>query len=706
MVQASLESSKRPNRLIHEKSPYLLQHAYNPVDWYPWGNEAFGKARQEDKPIFLSIGYSTCHWCHVMEHESFEDPEVADLMNDVFVSIKVDREERPDLDHVYMTVCQILTGSGGWPLTILMTSDKKPFFAATYIPKGNRFGQTGMMELIPRIKEIWTHRRAEVLGSATKVVEALQGLENERAGGELGRPALTQAYQELLKRFDARHGGFSTAPKFPTPHNLLFMLRYWRRSGDEQALSMVERTLEAMRYGGIYDQIGYGFHRYSTDREWLVPHFEKMLYDQALLAMAYLEAYQATAKALYADTAREIFTYVLRDMTDPEGGFYSAEDADSEGVEGKFYLWEESQIGRALGPAAADVIVKVFNVERDGNFKEEAAGRKTGMNILYPGKSIDEIASDLDLSTTALAAEVAAARDKLFGLRERRIRPHKDDKILTDWNGLMIAALARGAQVLEDPKYAEAAARATRFVLDRMRKPDGRLLHRYRDGEAKITAHLDDYAFLIWGLIDLYEATFEVPYLETALDLNMYMLDHFWDDRSGGLFFTADDGEDLIIRKKEVYDGAVPSGNAVAMLNLLRLAGFTGRAELEERASSISKAFCEQVGQYPSGYTQFMVAVDFGLGPSYEVVVVGKANAKDTREMLRSLRTSFTPNKVVIFLPLDAEGPEFRRIADFVKNHLGVNGQATAYVCRDHACAMPVTDITEMHRRLLSPVRR
>ena len=706
MVQASVESNKRPNRLIHEKSPYLLQHAHNPVAWYPWGKEAFEEARREDKPIFLSIGYSTCHWCHVMEHESFEDPEVADLMNDAFVSIKVDREERPDLDHVYMTVCQMLTGSGGWPLTIFMTPDKRPFFAATYIPKGNRFGRAGMMELIPRIKEIWTKRRNEVLDSATKVVDALQGLEKESVGAELGQPALNQAYEELLKRFDATSGGFSTAPKFPTPHNLLFLLRYWKRSGNEQGLSMVEKSLQEMRYGGIYDQIGYGFHRYSTDRKWLVPHFEKMLYDQALLALAYLEAFQATAKTLYADTAREIFTYVLRDMADPEGGFYSAEDADSEGVEGKFYIWEEGEIDRILGKASTNSILKVFSVERDGNFKEEATGRKTGANILHLGKSIEEIASDLGLPATALAADVAAARDRLFEVRETRIHPHKDDKILADWNGLMIAAFARGAQVLEEPKYAAAAADAARFVLDRMRRPDGRLLHRYRDGEAKISAHLDDYAFLIWGLIELYEATFEVSYLETALELNTHMLDHFWDDHSGGLFFTSDDGEDLIIRKKEVYDGAVPSGNAVAMLNLLRLGRFAGRTDLEERASAMSKAFSKQIGEYPSGYTQFMVAVDFGLGPSYEVVVVGKPNADDTRDMLRSLRTLYIPNKIVVFRSSDTEEPGITGIADFVKNHVSVNGKATAYICRDYACTLPLTDIAEMRSQLLAPVCR
>ncbi len=706
MVQASVESNKRPNRLIHEKSPYLLQHAYNPVDWYPWGKEAFEKARQEDIPIFLSIGYSTCHWCHVMEHESFEDPEVAELMNDAFVSVKVDREERPDLDHVYMTVCQMLTGSGGWPLTIFMTPDKKPFFAATYIPKGNRFGRTGMMELIPRIKEIWTHRRNEVLDSATRVVDALQGLEKESTGAELGRTELNQAFEELRQRFDTPYGGFSTAPKFPTPHNLLFLLRYWKRSGNEQGLAMVEKTLQEMRYGGLYDQIGYGFHRYSTDREWLVPHFEKMLYDQALLALAYLEAFQATGKVLYADTAGEIFTYVSRDMTAPEGGFYSAEDADSEGVEGKFYLWEKNEIDRILGKASADSIVKVFNVEEDGNFKEEATGQKTGANILHQGKSFEEIASDLGLPAADLMADAAAARKKLFEVRERRIHPHKDDKILTDWNGLMIAAFARGAQVLDEPKYAEAAGKAAAFVLDRMRRTDGRLLHRFRDGEAKITAHLDDYAFLIWGLIELYEATFEVPYLKTALELNTHMLGHFWDDDSGGLFFTSDDSEGLIIRKKEVYDGALPSGNAVAMLNLLRLARFSGRTELEERASSISKAFSKQIGQYPSGYTQFMAVVDFGLGPSYEVVVVGKPNADDTLDMLQSVRTAYIPNKIVIFRSSDTEAPDITHVADFVKNHVSLNGKATVYVCQDYACKMPVTDPANLRSQLLAPVGR
>ncbi|MFH1125034.1 MAG: thioredoxin domain-containing protein, partial [Pseudomonadota bacterium] len=433
------------NRLIHEKSPYLLQHAHNPVNWLPWGHEAFEKAHRENKPIFLSIGYSTCHWCHVMEKESFEDPEVAGLLNETFVSIKVDREERPDLDHVYMTACQMLTGSGGWPLTIVMTPDKRPFFAATYIPKGSRFGRTGMMELIPRLRDTWRTRRDEVLASAESITQSLQGLEKESQGGDLDRSVLDRAYEELSKRFDKTYGGFSNAPKFPTPHNFFFMLRFWKRTGNSEALKMVEKTLQKIRWGGIYDQVGFGFHRYSTDREWLVPHFEKMLYDQAMLALAYLETYQAAGEGVYGDTAREIFEYVLRDMTSPEGAFYSAEDADSEGEEGKFYVWTREELRQILGEEEADLIAKVFHVEKSGNFREEATGENTGANILYLGRPISEIAADLGMPRPDLEKAMESARKKLFEARKKRVHPHKDDKVLTDWNGLMIAAFARGA---------------------------------------------------------------------------------------------------------------------------------------------------------------------------------------------------------------------------------------------------------------------
>jgi uncharacterized protein YyaL (SSP411 family) len=685
-----------PNRLINETSPYLRQHADNPVDWYPWGLEAFEKAQREDKPIFLSIGYSTCHWCHVMAHESFEHPEVARLMNETFVSIKVDREERPDIDNVYMSACQVMTGSGGWPLTIIMTPDKKPFFAATYIPREGRFGLIGMMELIPHIREIWATRRSEALNLSDKIAAELQRTSQDTPGEELDEATLELTYEQLAERFDGQHGGFSGAPKFPTPHNLLFLLRYWKRSGNKAALDMVEKTLQAMRSGGIYDHVGFGFHRYSTDSQWLVPHFEKMLYDQAMLAMAYTEAYQATGKEDYQKTAREIFTYVLRDMTAPEGGFYSAEDADSEGKEGKFYLWTQEEARQALGNEEADFVAQVFNIEKDGNFAEQASGKKSGANILHLRKSLGELASDLNLSQHALQKHLEVIRQKLFAYREKRIHPMKDDKILTDWNSLMIAALAKGAQAFDEPQYAEAAQRTADFILGNMRKPDGRLWHRYRDDQVGIEANLDDYAFLVWGLIELYEAIFDAGHLEFALELSGDMVRHFWDEDGGGLYLTPDDGENLLVRKKEVYDGAIPSGNSVAMLNLLRLGRMTATFGLEEKAARIGDAFSGSVKQSPSAYTQLMVALNFGIGPCYEVVIAGNAQAQDTEAMVKALRTRFLPNKVVLLNPNERESPEIAKLAEFTKNQSSIEGKATAYVCLNYSCQSPTTDINKM----------
>ncbi len=685
-----------PNRLINETSPYLLQHAYNPVDWYSWAPEAFEKAQQEDKPIFLSIGYSTCHWCHVMAHESFEHPEVARLMNEVFVSIKVDREERPDIDNIYMTVCQMMTGSGGWPLNIIMTPDKRPFFAATYIPREGRFGMIGMLELLPRIKEFWTTQRSEALSLSNRITTTLQRVSQDAPGEELDRPTLELAYEQLAKRFDERHAGFGGAPKFPTPHNLLFLLRYWKRTGNEKALDMVEKTLQAMRRGGIYDHLGFGFHRYSTDSQWLVPHFEKMLYDQAMLAMAYTEAYQATRKEDYGKTAREIFTYVLRDMTAPEGGFYSAEDADSEGEEGKFYLWTLEEIQRVLEGEEVNLAAKVFNIEKDGNFAEGATGKRAGVNILHLRKSLGELASELNLSQQDLQKRLEAIRQKLFAYREKRVHPVKDDKILTDWNGLMVAAFAKGAQVFVEPRYAEAVRRAADFILRNMRKPGGRLLHRYRDGQVGITANLDDYAFLVWGLIELYEAIFDVSYLEVALELKDDMLKHFWDDDVGGFYLTPDDGESLFVRKKEIHDGAIPSGNSVAMLNLLRLGRVTADFNLEEKAAKIGRAFSENVKRAPLAYTQLMVALDFGVGPSYEVVVAGDSQAADTKAMLKALMTQFMPNKIALLRPSEQESPDIIHLAEFTRYQSSIEGKATAYVCFNHSCEFPTTDITKM----------
>lgn len=687
----------RPNRLIHEKSPYLLQHAYNPVDWYPWGEEAFRRAKEDNKPIFLSIGYSTCHWCHVMAHESFENPEVARLMNEIFISIKVDREERPDLDNIFMSVCQMMTGSGGWPLTIIMTPDKNPFFATTYIPKKTRLGRVGLMELIPRLKKLWKTQHDELISRANQITMAIKQQISEYVSiEELDETTLKFAYAHLAMRFDNVYGGFSSAPKFPTPHNLLFLLRYWKRTGKEKALEMVERTLEAIQFGGIKDHIGFGFHRYSTDNRWILPHFEKMLYDQALLGMTYTEVYQATGKEKYAKTAHEIFTYVLRDMTSEEGGFYSAEDADSEGEEGKFYLWTKNEIKNVLDREESDLIFEIFNIKEDGNFYEEATGKKKGKNILHLTESLKEFSSSRKIPEKELQKRMEEVRKKLYNYREGRIHPDKDDKILTDWNGLMIAALAKGARTLDERQYAEAAKRAADFILKNLRTSDGRLLHRYRDGQATIQAHVDDYAFLIWGLLELYEANFQVGYLKAIIELNKDLIDHYWDNDKGGFYFIADDAEEILVRQKSIYDGAVPSGNSVAMLDLLRLGRITANPDYEEKAAQIARTFSMNIKRSPSLHTQFMVAMDFWIGPSYEIVIIGNSRAKDTKEMLEALRKHFIPNKVVILKAAKSKSPEIIRIAEFTKYQTSIDGKATAYVCSDYKCKMPTTDVSKM----------
>ena len=678
------------NRLSKEKSPYLLQHADNPVDWYPWGEEAFEKARIENKPVLLSIGYSTCHWCHVMEHESFEDQEVARLMNDAFVCIKVDREERPDIDNIYMTVCQMLTGSGGWPLTIFLTPDKQPFFAGTYIPKHDRFGRPGMLEMIPRLKEIWNLKQEDLARSAAEITESLQRISADSAGEILDASALKAGYEQLQRRFDRVFGGFGDAPKFPTPHQHLFLLRYWKRTRDDRALEMVKKTLQAMRQGGIYDHVGFGFHRYSTDREWLVPHFEKMLYDQALLSMAYVEAYQATRDEEYANVAREVYEYVQRDMTDESGAFYSAEDADSEGVEGKFYVWRASELEEILGEDTP-FFFEVFNIEKNGNFIEQIVGHATGDNIIYRTKPWGVLGTENKMEEQLLRLRTDAALRKLFEARKKRVPPLKDDKILTDWNGLMIASFAKAAAAFAEPKYAEAASRAAKFILEKMRTPDGGLLHRSRLGEAAIHSNLDDYAFIVWGLLELYQTTFDVYFLKNAIALNDYMIQHFSDERGGGFFFTSDVGEKLLVRTKEIYDGAVPSGNSVAYWNLLRLSRITGNTELERKAEKLERAFSRQIHQTASAHALFLSGLDFRLGPSYEVVVAGQTETGDTAEMLVALQKIYAPNKILVFRP---EGrPEIVGIAKYTEQQKSVDGKATAYVCSNNVCDAPTTDI-------------
>lgn len=680
------------NRLIHEKSPYLLQHARNPVDWHPWTDAAFARAREEDKPVFLSIGYATCHWCHVMERESFEDPDAAEHLNRTFVCIKVDREERPDIDAVYMAACQMLTGSGGWPLTIFMTPDKKPFFAATYLPKHSRFGRAGVIELCQQVGKLWASDRGKVLESADGIAGHLGKAFEFAASEDLGDAVLDRAYTQIEQGYDPVFGGFEGAPKFPTPHRLLFLLRRYHRTADPKALAMVQKTLTAMRLGGIWDHVGFGFHRYSTDQRWLVPHFEKMLYDQAFLALAYLETFQVTKEPFFAETAEKIFTYILRDLTSKDGAFWAAEDADSEGEEGKFYLWGAEEFRRVLGQAEAGLWESVFQVSEDGNFSEEATGRKTGLNILHLDKPLSQWASELDRGEDKLSLDWENARKRLFQARVRRVPPFKDDKVLTDWNGLMIAALATGAQVLDKPEYAAAARRAARFILTNMREDSRRLLHRYRDGEAGIKAHADDYAFFILGLLKLYGVTFDPTYLEQAVALQERMVDDFWDDNHRGFFLSPKGSDPLPVRPKTLYDGAIPSANSVSLFNFLCLSRLTGDPRWEQKAWEQIRAFSGTVKTQPTACTYLLIGLDFALSPGQEVVIAGDPDAPDTQKMLSVLNRDFFPNTVVLVKSTRNSG-QLAKVAGFTAGLEPVGEKAAAYVCTNFSCARPVTDV-------------
>jgi uncharacterized protein len=679
-----------PNRLSKEKSPYLLQHAENPVDWYAWGDEALQKAREEDKPLFLSIGYATCHWCHVMAHESFEDQEVAQILNDHFISIKVDREERPDVDRVYMTVCQAMTGRGGWPLSVFMTAERKPFFSGTYFPTRTRMGMPGFLDILKEIARLWQNDRERLTKIGEDITRALQPKPDAPEQVQLLTvETLNKGYIQLSRAFDPKWGGFGDAPKFPTPHHLTFLLRWYRRTADATALAMVEKTLEEMRNGGIFDQLGYGFCRYSVDEKWLVPHFEKMLYDQAMLAMAYTEALQTTGKPLYARVIREIFGYVLRDMTDPDGGFYSAEDADSEGKEGWFYLWTPEEVREVLGSDPAELFCHFYNITPEGNFEH---GRSIPHITFHP----QALAQQKGMDVGELERQLHESRQKLFVLRERRIHPLKDDKILTAWNGLMIAALAKGYQALGDGNCIHAACRAADFVLSRLRSDTGRLYRRYRHGEVAFPGFLDDYAFLVWGLIELYESTFDVRYLEEAVKLNQDMLELFWDQQAGGLFYSAEDNEQLIVRDKEIYDGATPSGNSVAAHNLLRLGRMTGDTTLEEKAEQLLRSFSGLVGDYPMAYTQFLNALDFALGPAQEVVIAGDRGHAATQAMIDILHRRFVPNRVLMVKPGGGEGARLSALCRFTELLQPLGGKPVAYVCENYACKKPITDIEEL----------
>ncbi len=693
-----MTTNNKPNRLAKEKSPYLLQHAYNPVEWFPWSEKAFNKAKQENKPIFLSIGYSTCHWCHVMEHESFEDEEVAELLNRDYISIKVDREERPDVDHLYMQVCQAMTGQGGWPLTVIMTPEKKPFFAGTYFPKNRKHGRYGMMDILPQIASKWTEDKGKIEQIGEEMAEETRERMESNIHGDATDALLHKAYEHYAQTFDESYGGFGGAPKFPTAHNLSLLLRYYKKTGNENALAMVEKSLDAMYRGGMYDHIGFGFARYSTDERWLVPHFEKMLYDNALLTIAYAEAYQVTGNEKYADVMHQILTYIQRDMTDPEGGFYSAEDADSEGHEGKFYVWDEREVLEILGEEDGEWFCDLYDITSQGNFE----GRNIP-NLIE--MTPDRFARLKGLSEEQLVSKLEACRQALFAYREERIHPYKDDKILTSWNGLMIAAFAKAAKASGSKEYVNTARKAVTFILDKLRRPeDGRLLARYRDGEAAYLGYVDDYAFLVWGLIELYEVTFDPELLVTAKELTNDMLKLFWDEEKGGLFFYGSDGEQLLTRMKEIYDGAQPSGNSIAALNLQRLARYTYNANLAQKAEEQLRAFAGSVTRYPSGHAMFLSAVDFAIGAPVEIVIAdGKgSDNSNSKAMLELVHKRYLPNAIIIHVPDGPDRDAVKKIIPMVQDKLSLGGRTTAYVCENYACQAPVADLDELEELLAS----
>ncbi len=671
-----------PNRLIHETSPYLLQHAHNPVDWHPWGPEALDRARSEEMPILLSVGYSACHWCHVMERESFEDPHIAKLMNDNFVCIKVDREERPDIDSIYMMAVQAMTGHGGWPMTVFLTPEGKPFYGGTYFPPEDRRGMPGFPKVVEAIARAYRENRGDVVRTTTQLIQRMEQVSLPVHSLEpLTTEVLGQAYRAIASQFDDRHGGVGLQPKFPQPMTYEFLLRYYQRVQDPDALDMVELTLDRMANGGIYDQIGGGFHRYSTDTYWLVPHFEKMLYDNALLVKLYLHAYQVTGKDLYRRVVEETLDYVRREMTDPDGGFYSAQDADSEGVEGKFFVWRPEEIVDILGEEDGRLINLYYGVTREGNFE--------GRSILH----VRDGARELGVDDEALGRLVERSKPRLLEARSRRVAPGLDDKILTSWNGMMLRGFAEAAAVLGRADYAQAANQNAKFILSHLRK-DGRLLRTYRDGEAKLRAYLEDYAFLIDGLIALHEVTFDDEWLLEAVSLGEEMIDLFWDDASGQMYDTGRDHEELIVRPRDVSDNAVPSGSSMATDVLLRLAILSGDDEYRRRAASALRSVRELATRFPTGAGHWLCALDFYLSTVKEIVVIGDPADQATGALLAEVHRSYLPNRLLVGSGAEATGPsdESESTLPLLREKSRIGGRPTVYVCRNYVCNLPVTE--------------
>jgi uncharacterized protein len=678
------------NKLIDETSPYLLQHAHNPVDWYPWGSEALERARAEDKPILLSIGYSACHWCHVMEHESFENEEIARLMNDNFVCIKVDREERPDLDSIYMNAVQMMTGHGGWPMTVFLTPDLRPFYGGTYYPPADRQGLPAFPRVLTTIADSYKNRGDDVQSSATAITAELKKINRFAPSSEmLTTEVLNQAFSALAASFDRVNGGFGGAPKFPPSMTLMFLLHHHRRTTSPEALAMVELTLDKMARGGMYDHLGGGFARYSVDARWQVPHFEKMLYDNALLARVYLYAYQQTKNPNYRRIAEEVLEYIVRDMTDRTGAFYSSEDADSEGEEGKFYIWKRAEVMSILGEDG-EMFCEFFNVTESGNFEH-------GNSILNTPLSLEEFAKKKGTNVEELRRTINISKQRLFNVRGARVRPGRDDKSLAAWNGLMLTAFSEAANILGRDDYREIAVRNAEFILKHLRK-DGRLLRTYKSGQSKLNGYLEDYAYVIEGLLALYEATFEVRFFKDARELADTMIAQFWDEADGGFYFTSADHEDLITRTKDFFDNAVPSGNSVAALALLKLFHLTQEQEYQRPAVAILRTIRQAVAKYPSAFGYALRGLDFYLSEPQEIAIAGNPASHEVRAFVEEIYSRFIPNKVVA-----AREPEDDPLAESIKLLAArpmVEGKATAYVCRNYTCLAPATTVEELAARL------
>ena len=726
------------NRLAHEKSPYLLQHAHNPVDWYPWGEEAFERARRENKPIFLSIGYSTCHWCHVMAHESFENEEVAAIMNREFVNIKVDREERPDVDRVYMTFVQATTGGGGWPMSVWLTPDLKPFVGGTYFPPDDRYGQPAFKSVLERIATAWKQDHGKIAEQGNKIVDALR--ESQRAAvssppqsgatpeGKLDAAVVDAAFKQFDRSYDAKEGGFGNAPKFPRPTTLNFLTRFWlrdpKRDAGKRALDMALLTLRKMASGGIHDHIGGGFHRYSVDRYWHVPHFEKMLYDQAQLAMAYLEAFQITQDKQYESVACDILDYVARDMTSKESGFFSAEDADSlEGAalsaptasrkggdnappsktaEGTFYVWTEKEIDAALGDVA-EIFDFHYGVQPHGNAPEgsDPHDEFRGKNILIERHPVAETAERFKKSEQEIRDLLAKSREKLFAIRAKRPRPHLDDKIIAAWNGLMISAYARAAQVLDDRRYLEIATRAAKFLRTNLYDEKSKLLYRnYRNGRSDIEGFADDYAFVIQALLDLYEASFDVEWLKLAVELQETQDRLFYDEKNDGYFSTSGKDQSVFLRIKDDNDGAEPAASSVAALNLVRLSQIRNDQRMSERARKTIAAFATTLSHFPSAMPQMLVALDYSLGKPRQIVIAGRKNAPETKAMVKEVHRHFLPKTILLLADGDEGQKYLGERNEAIGAMLQIDGKPAAYVCQNFTCKAPVTDPKQLEELL------